>query len=233
MKKTNRKKCFLSLMVCAIFILYRIMRYGHRADNINSLFLFVFKYIEKGYKGFIFQDCMDILFWNLLIIVTFGNFVQEILFTNKELVFIRERNRKHILRKSIRSICLSCFVYSILAIFFLHITGFIYGYKGAFEIRGVFETAGFILYNLYIAVMANILSVLVDFKMADAITLIVNFSGIFLIDKYSIICIPAGLVLEGAFVELKDMLFCIIITMAYIILMTVMCCKILNWKEII
>lgn len=233
MKKTNRKKWFLSLMVCAIFILYRIMRYGNRTDNINSLFLFVFKYIEKDYKGFIFQDCMDILFWNLLIIVTFGNFFQEILFTNKELVFIRERNRKHILMKIIRSICLSCFVYSMLVIIFLYISGFICGYKSAFDIRGVFETAGFILYNLYIALMVNILSVLVDFKMAGAITLIVNFSGIFLIDKYSLICIPAGLVLEGAFVELKDMLFCIIITMAYIKLMTVMCCKILNWKEII
>lgn len=233
MKKADGKKFFLSLMICAIFILYRIMRYGARADNINSLFLYAFKYIDKDYRGFIFQDCMDILFWNLLIVVTFGNFMQENLFINKELVFIRERNRKHILKKIIRSISLLCFVYSMLAIFFLHIAGFMYGYKSVFDIRGVLEAAGLILYNLYIALMVNILSVLVDVKMAGIIALIVNFSCIFLIDKYSNICIPVGLVVEGAFVELKDMLFCIIITMAYIKLMAVTCCKILNWKELI
>lgn len=231
--KTNRKKWFLSFMVCAIFILYRIMRYGNRADDANMLFSFVFKHMEKDYKGFIFQDCMDILFWKLLLIVTFGDFLQERLFTNKELLFIRERNRKHILKKVLRSLCLSCFAYSMLAIFFLHIAGFIYGCKSVFDIRGVLEAAAFIFYNLYLALMANTLSVFIDFKMAGGITLIANFSGILLIDKYSSVFIPAGLVLEGTFVELKDVLFCSIITMVYMKLMEVLCYKILNWREII
>lgn len=170
MKVVGNKK--LILFICTgLLILYIYILFGENINDFGLACYYTFFHIKiDAFNAMAPIDVFRVLFWQILIAITFGTYMENTVMENAAILFTRSNKRTDIyiyhLKKIIKNVTVYCLIIGLLLALIYRKT----------DLNGIYFMIFFYMYVIDLALLCNVFSLFWDMKYVLIILFIVQYA---------------------------------------------------------